>query len=154
MLVVEKNSLAKYARILATEFGVSLLVTGGSPSLLQMGFVAPKLRAHAPIHRINYVDFDPMGWVNADATGKQLQRFGTETHPSEEFLVRAECFTEEELELYSLPCSQEGSAAALAREWVKRSGGIHGQMRMIHANHLHPIERVRTRMAEAMARLE
>lgn len=153
LLVVEKQSLQESAERLVQEFGVSMIVTGGSPDLLDMEYFAPRLRPHAPITMVSLVDFDPGGWIVAESTVDQLRRCGVEFVEGIHHLVRPECFTPEELSLYALPCSTLGGAATIAREWVKRSGGVNGEALGIHSDHLQPVERVLARMAAILEAL-
>jgi hypothetical protein len=61
-------------------------------------------------------------------------------------VVRPECFSAEEIALYSVACpTRPKNVAEKARNWVKTTGGIGGVARGIHANHLPP-ERVRARV--------
>ena len=65
--------------------------------------------------------------------------------------MRAECFTPEELALYAMPCTGSGPGKQkLARDWVKRCGGVHGKALGIHANHLQPVRRVREEMLKLL----
>lgn len=150
LLVVEKESLRTTAQHVVSEFGTSMVVTGGAPSLLEMEYLAARLKPYEPIRLIFYVDYDPPGWTNADATGHHLQRYGVALQSQSVFLVTADRFTEEELQLFALPCSSLGASAELTRQWVKRSGGVHGKPLGIHANHLYPPERVLAAMKEAL----
>jgi hypothetical protein len=153
LLVIEKKSLGAAGRRLVDEFGVSMLVTGGSPNMLDTQYFAERVRPHGPLTLVLYVDYDPSGWLIGDGLIKQLGRCGIETTPVTHYIVRAESFTPEEIALYALPCSMEGKHAILTRQWVERSGGIHGEALGIHANHLYPVERAVTRMTEIMASL-
>jgi hypothetical protein len=90
------------------------------------------------------------GWTVADSFAAQLLRFcGRYSHLLH--LIRPECFTAEELELYALPCpSGTPALRTKAKNWVKRSGGIGGQALGMDANKLKPHERVRARFLEVL----
>ncbi len=153
VLVAEKKSLGENAFRLAEEFGISCQVVGGSPTLNESEYFARALGevGQGPVRVIAYVDYDPPGWAIGDTFAKHLTRFGLPHVQPVEFLVRAENFTAEELELFAMPCSTNSpSLATKARQWLKRCGGINGQLLMIHANHLEPYERVRACMARLL----
>ena len=61
-----------------------------------------------------------------------------------DFLLRQECFTEEEKRLYARPLPMPTQAfRTKAEAWAKKSGGVNGQLMGIHSNHVQPYERVR-----------
>lgn len=152
LLLVEKQSLQHYAEALTAEFGLSWIVTRGAPKLVDSEFFARRLLTLGrPIQLVAYVDFDPQGYALARAFAEQLRRFGVPVHEQIHFLVRCECFTAEELELYAMPCPMSSTALATqAREWVEESGGVHGQALGVHANHLQPVARVRAELARIL----
>ena len=148
VIVAEKLSLNGDLERLAEEFGVSYVVVGGVPSLVATEFFARAFDDLGELILIAFVDFDVGGWVVADSFATQLRRFhGKYSHLLH--LIRPECFTAEELELYALPCpSGTPALRTKAKNWVKRSGGIGGQALGMHANKLKPYERVRARFME------
>lgn len=150
ILLVEKDSLEHYARPLADEFGLSWIVTGGYPKLIDVEFFARRLASFGLVFRvIAFVDFDPEGWQLADAFVRQLRRFGIEVQTQILFLVRPESFTAEDLELYALPC-HSGTPAKSVSAWLERGGGIQGQPLCLHANHLQPLSRLREALVRAL----
>jgi hypothetical protein len=147
VVLVEKDSLADYTAKLAAIFGFTYLVSGGTSKLIETEFLVRALQPLDEVEVIAHVDFDPEGWTLADAFVDQLRRYGMKVSGTLPHLVRGECFTAEELELYSFPCSCASPAeVTLARRWVERGGGINGQPVGIHANHLKPIERVQAEL--------
>jgi hypothetical protein len=73
---------------------------------------------------------------------EQLRFFGLEVADLE-YLIRQECFTEEEKRLYAHPCANSTLAhRTKTAEWVAKSGGLDGKPLGIHANHVQPFERV------------
>ena len=84
-------------------------------------------------------DFDPGGWLTGHTFVVHLARYGVLCPRSPVFLVRPEVFTEEELRLFSRPLSAKDGRV---EEWLAASGGIAGEARGIHADWLHPAERV------------
>lgn len=150
VLLVEKESVLASARRVAELLGLSWLLTRGTPNLVDVEFFVQSL----PLRRLRliaFVDFDPAGWTLSDTAETQLRRYGCELLQPTEFVVRAECFSAEELELYALPCPTHTAAlAARARWWLERGGGIDGQALGVHANHLQPWERVRDRVLQLL----
>lgn len=144
VLVFEKTGFRRYAEELSQRFGISYIITAGMPKLLNSEFLAAALAraGGGPIRIIAFTDYDPAGWIIAEALAAQLARYGVESK-SIDYLVRAERFTAQEIELFSYACSM-GSASLVtaALEWVKKSGGINGLARGMHANHFQPLERV------------
>lgn len=145
LVVFEKTGFRRYAEELSRRFGVSYLITAGTPKLLSSEFLALALSkvVQGPIRIISFTDYDPAGWMIPQALAAQLTRYGMRVTEPVEYLVRAEHFTPQELELFSFECAM-GSASlkTAALEWVKASGGIDGLPRGIHANHFQPVERV------------
>jgi hypothetical protein len=155
ILVVEKLSCVRYARKLADEFGTSLLILGGTPALIATEFFAAALRQvwSGPFLVIAYVDYDPEGWAIGHATANQIAFHGLQSL-GVKFLIRGDCFTANEKQLYARPCSH-GTAAQKTQtaNWVKESGGLDGRALGIHANHVQPYERVRALFAELVQSL-
>jgi hypothetical protein len=152
VMLVEKESLEDNAIKLASQFGVTYMVSGGTPKLVDTEYLVAALRALGLVKVlvISYGDFDPEGWALADGFVAQLERYDMAVEGSVRHLVRAECFTEDELTLYAMPCPAGGPAAVtLAEEWVRRSGGIHGKAWGIHGNHL-PFDRVMAELAKLL----
>lgn len=95
-----------------------------------------------PLTVIAYVDFDPSGWIAAAGFVKQLARYGYANRRLG-YVVRPSRFTKEELDLFSLPLHDTTpQIAGKNRAWLRKSRGIHGEARMIHADHLAPTDRV------------
>jgi len=146
VLFAEKGSLGEYAFRLAAELGLSCQVSGGAPTLIDTEYFARALGevGQGQVQVIAYVDYDVGGWIIGQAFADQLTGFGLPQVLPVKFLVRAEDFTDEEIELYALPCPMGSPGEATkARQWVKKSGGIKGKALGMSANHLEPYERVR-----------
>ena len=145
LLVFEKVGFRRYAEELSRRFGVSYIITGGMPKVLESEYLAAALTAAGtgPIRIIAFTDFDPAGWALPEALASQLQRYGVEFSQPVQYLVRADCFSAEEIELFAIDCPMGSpSLATFALEWVKKSGGVNGLPRGIHANHFQPLARV------------
>lgn len=134
VLVIEKESLLEAAQQMAAEFGVSFIVTGGSPKLLDVEYFAPDLPIEVDV--VAVVDYDPPGWGIGRACCGQLERSGVRVRRLH-YLVQREAFSATEVELYALPCSPGKQTA----DWVRESGGIDGAALGIHIDHVKPVER-------------
>ncbi len=144
VLVTEKDDCLEYAKKLVKEFGVSHYHLGGQPSVLRSEYVAERLlKVLKTIRVIAYVDYDAGGHVIGQAAADQLADRGVEV-TRVDFLLREECFSEEEKRLHSHPCKM-GSAAhrTKVRRWLERGGGLNGQARGIFASYVEPYARVR-----------
>jgi len=144
LVLAEKSSLLDYTRSLARMFGTSWCVLGGEPSWLLSEFLARALlrRGVRRIRIVAYTDFDPQGWLIPDSLARQLDRYGLVVEDVC-YLVRPSRFTEHELEYLGEPLSAGSETVRqMIRDWLKRSGGIHGRGIGIHADHLRPLERV------------
>lgn len=140
VLIAEKSSL-ELALLMIQKEGVSTLILGGLPSLLSTEYFARALNQPS-VTVFSAVDFDPGGWVAAEGFCQQLTRYGV-TVRQLTHLVTPDRFTAQELELYSFPLKTPTPAAAgKVAAWLEKSGGIDGQARGMHADHLRPPERL------------
>ncbi|MBN9416361.1 MAG: hypothetical protein J0I12_13035 [Candidatus Eremiobacteraeota bacterium] len=141
LLVIEKTDLAKTGVAAARHFGLSWHITGGISRLFTAEFCAYALQqaGQQSLRTLIFGDYDPGGRVNGRAIVAHLDRFGTPTPAGPEFLIDASAFTEEELELFSHPLSQDDERV---QKWLQETGGIHGQPNGIHADWLQPPERL------------
>ena len=153
VLVAEKKGLKDDLQLLAQEFGVSYVVLGGMPSLVASEFFARAFAGVGPLILVAYVDYDVGGHLIAENFLKQLRRL-CKSIDRLLYLVKPECFSAEELDLYALPCpSSTPALRTKARNWLNNGGGIDGKPMGIHANHLKPFERVRKRFLELVGHL-
>jgi len=152
VLVVEKESMQEVAWEIVRRYGVSAIVLGGSPKLVE---VEPMARALRERHRgevrvVSLVDFDYPGRDGAQAFVEHLERYGVGC-AGLGHIVRAERFTAEELEAFSYPLRATSKIqAAKVRRFVEETGGIGGRARGMHANHLSDVERVCRAFEEEM----
>jgi hypothetical protein len=154
LLVVEKSSLHESGRRLAQEFGLSLRLLDSQPPLLASEYLAAELqeKVPGPIRVLALVDYDPGGWILGRALAKQLRFFGLPQVSEVEFLVRQECFSDEEKRLFARPVPQSNSIMkSKAQRWLAESGGVNGQLLGIHADHL-PYERLRQSLLDLLNR--
>lgn len=149
VLLVEKSSLEVDAAVVAREFGVSMLVLGGTPSWIATEFFATELRSRirGPIRIVSLCDFDPYGWDFPRIFASQMERYGIETEGVVR-LVRPERFTPEELELLALPIPTNAVNRELIRRWVEESGGVGGRALGLYADYLRPVQRLRAAFRE------
>lgn len=157
VLVAEKDAFHEAARRLGEEFGVTVYLLGGTPSMLRSEHLARRLalvlKRQAVV--VGYTDHDAGGWVVSQTAVDHLSLFGIDVRPDVIHMVKESSFTPEELRLYAHPCSL-GSAKreSLVRNWVKQGGGIDGRPWGIHSDHVQPFARVRQLFVEAMTELE
>ena len=144
VLITEKEDCLEYARRLVKEFGVSHYHLGGQPSLLRSEYVAERLLKHLKtIRAIAYVDYDVGGWILEQAAAEQLRHRGLEV-VGFEYLLRQDCFTDEEKTLHSHPCPLKNATQRTKAEmWIAGGGGLDGQPRGIFACYVEPYSRVR-----------
>lgn len=141
VVVAEKASLEESVLRLHEEFGVSYLVLGGIPSLLSTEFFAEHLPVKS-VTVVGFVDYDPGGWIATDAFCQQLERYGVQARLAGQLVLPGR-FSAEEIELYSQAIEAETPATeGKLKAWMERSGGIAGEARRMHADHLRPVERV------------
>jgi hypothetical protein len=150
VLLSEKVGLQPIVERLASRFGVSWLVSHGMTKLLDAERFAGELRERGAgaLRVIAYVDYDPAGWDIADAFPAQLARFGQPTSAIDHLVVPSR-FSARELELFSYPVKGGGARDGVNQRWMERTGGIHGQLRGLHSDHLLPYERVERAFVEA-----
>lgn len=151
VIIAEKKSLRRSVDRLCRDFGTSSLILSGQPSLLATEYLALALQGLGPIRIIALVDYDPAGYIIGESVVDQLRYFGA-TVNDVEFVMHPDLFTPDEIELLALPCKLNTTAARThAKHWLEKGGGINGQPLGLHANHLRPYERVRTRVAALLA---
>ena len=149
ILLVEKgDAIEAFGRQLQEQFDLTLLILKGTPSLLASEYFTAALR-EAGILEVEvyfYGDFDYAGWDIGTAFIRQLKFYGIHCVRFRR-LVLPECFTPEELAVYSRP-TDTPTATIVSRvaRWLRESGGVNGEARGIHANWLFPYERLVSRL--------
>lgn len=153
ILVVEKGDLIEdFAVRLHHELGLSVLVLGGSPKLIDVEYFARALRKvyTGEVRVLAYVDHDWPGSLIGPAFAEQLAFCGFACSQLQTVVTPA-CFEAEELERYSVPITvYNPSQLTIVDKWMSEGGGIGGEWRGIHANCLAPYERVRARVEELL----
>lgn len=153
ILLVEKgDKIEDYGQQLQAEFGVTLHILQGMPSLMSTEFFAKELKSRG-LHRVEiffYGDFDVVAWDIGPAFIKQLRFYGIECTRLER-LVLPDSFTPEELRLFSRPIDIPNSKMeSRLQRWLRECGGLNGQPRGIHANHLLPYPRIQARLEQLL----
>ncbi len=97
------------------------------------------------------MDYDPHGWIIAQAVATHLEFFGLEVAGPPRPIVLPEVFSAEEREILAIPClSKTARQRTLNADWVAKGGGIEGLALGIHVGHLKPYARLRMRVAEML----
>ena len=149
ILLVEKGDQPEeFGRQLQEQFDLNLLVLKGTPSLLAVEYFAGELRK-AGILEVEvyfYGDYDYAGWDIGTAFIRMLKSYGILCTRFQR-LVLPECFTPEELAVFSRPVNiPNSSVAGRVASWLRQGGGINGEARAIHANWLFPYDRLSSRL--------
>jgi len=150
VLLVEKKGLWKRARTLARRYGISLLLTGGVPNLVEVEFFLRALGGSEPVTIVAYVDWDPGGFWVAQTLANHCLRYNVPSLSAPHFLVRPERFSADELELISRGLDDLDPRVI---NWVKATGGTGGQARGFYAEWWRPFSRVEAAMEELMREL-
>jgi hypothetical protein len=153
ILLVEKgDKIEDYGQQLQAEFGLTLHILQGMPSLMSTEFFAKELKSRG-LYRVEiffYGDFDVVAWDIGPAFIKQLRFYGIECTRLER-LVLPDCFTPEELGLFSRPIDIPNSKMeSRLQRWLRECGGLNGQPRGIHANHFLPYPRIQARLEQLL----
>lgn len=141
----EKTSVREDAFLLGARYGASVVVLGGYPSLLGTEMLVAALAplvGDREVELVTLVDFDVDGWDVWKGLVGQFDRFGMKCRVRGH-LVRPERFTEWELRNLKSRIDTDGPMRQeKARQWLEETGGIHGRLEGMHADHLRPVERL------------
>ena len=151
VLLVEKgDQVEEFGRQLQEEFDVTLILLEGCPWLSATEFLAEELKKRGifEVEVAFYGDFDFGGWDIGPAQIRQLKFYGIRCTRFLR-LVMPDCFTAEELALFSRPIHiTAANIASRVQRWLREGGGINGEARGIHANWLAPYGRLVSRFKE------
>ncbi len=152
LLVIERDCLTQAGIAAARQCGISWVVTAGIARVITVEFFCAALHQvyRGPVLVVDYGDFDPGGWLNGRVFVQHLDRYDTPCPKGPHYLVRPELYTQEEIDLFSRPLSSKDGRV---EEWLAESGGIAGQARGIHADWLHPAERVHQALQNLLRQL-
>ena len=128
LLFAEKRGWVRFLKRAHERWGISVLSLGGAPSALTSEYTAAQLQLHlepnTPIQLLGIVDFDPSGWVIAQAFQDQLAQTGL-TQTQLHTLIHPSHYSPEELSLFRFPLPR-GQTTLTAR-WMEQTGGIAGE---------------------------
>ena len=128
LIFSEKTGWVRYLRKLYEEFDVSVLALGGAPSALTSEYTSThineKLKEKHKIHLIGIVDYDPSGYIIANAFQEQLCATGL-PDSTLSLVVHPKHYSQREIEIfqYPLPKRQKTKTA----QWLQSTGGIKGK---------------------------
>ena len=153
ILLIEKGDQVEEMGLqLAEQFGLTMLILKGTPSLLASEYFADELKNHGifQVEVFFYGDFDYAGWDIGPAFLRHLHFYGVKCTRLAR-LVLPECFVKEELPLVSraIPIPTP-TVAGRVKRWLQEGGGIAGQARGIHANWLFPYDRLASRLEQLL----
>lgn len=156
ILISEKTGHFKKLERLQQEFGITIVSTGGMPSILTTEYLADELEevlvnlpipsddgfdywpyydpvkgfksVANPIHLITLVDFNPSGAIIAKTFHNQLQHEGLENIASFQHILTPAVFTEDEIPHVTdqIPLKTKADKTK-ARKWIAAGGGVNGQ---------------------------
>jgi hypothetical protein len=152
ILVIEKKCISSIGIKVAEELGISWIITGGIARHVAVEFFCDALHKvyQGSVIVVDFGDFDPGGHVAGNSFVQHLERYNTTCLSGPHFVTKPELFTEEELDLFSRPLTEKDGRVD---EWLLRTGGINGKARGMHADHLHPPERVRKALLDILETL-
>ena len=120
-------------------WGISVLSLGGAPSALTSEYTSahlrPLLQPETRVHLLGIVDFDPSGWVIAQAFQDQLAQTGL-TQTSLHTFIHPEHYSSDELTLFRFPPPR--GQTTLNERWLQETGGLHGEKWGLEAESMHP----------------
>ena len=129
LLFAEKRGWMRFLKRAHERWGVSVLALGGAPSALTSEYTATHLQPLLPpdttVQLVGIVDYNPAGWVIAQAFQDQLAQTGlpqTQLHT----LIHPRHYTADTIALSRIPL--HGPKHTLQARWLAETGGIHGEM--------------------------
>ena len=129
----EKRGWFRFLREIHSEFDVSVLALGGTPSALTSEYTATHIKkvlssSKNPNQRIlliGIVDYDPSGYIISHSFQKQLSVFGL-NHSDLITIVKPKHYTQEKIEMFKfqLPKRQKTKT----KKWMIKTNGINGEL--------------------------
>jgi len=139
LLFAEKRGWMRFLKQAHEQWGITVLSLGGAPSALTSEYTSahlrPLLEPNTQIHLIGIVDFDPSGWVIAQAFQNQLAQTGL-TQTQLHTLIHPKHYSPDELTLFRFPLPK-GQTTLTAR-WLEQTGGLGGETWGLEAESMHP----------------
>ena len=128
LLFAEKRGWMRFLKRAHERWGISVLSLGGAPSALTSEYTAahlqPVLEPDTQIRLVGIVDFDPSGWVIAQAFQDQLAQTGL-TQTQLHTLIHPRHYSPEELAMFRYPLPR--GQTTLTERWLAQTGGIEGE---------------------------
>ena len=125
VLLGEKTGLEPVLGPIAEQFGASLYLPSGEPSLTMMEGMARLGAADGrPLIVFTFTDFDPTGNNIPATVARRLQAFRDLLYHDLEFEVRPVAMTDEQVRSLDLPSTPLKETEARAPEWIERYGGL------------------------------
>lgn len=141
ILFAEKAGWFRTLKEFYEEYGMNIIVLGGTPSLLSTEYFVQHLSQVTSLDQkfylISAVDYDPAGAIISNAFIEQLQSQGIqemELIPA----VSLEYYTQEEIDLFKFPIPEK--QATKTKKWMEATNGIQGKAFGLEADSL-PRER-------------
>ena len=139
LLFAEKRGWMRFLKQAHERWGISVLSLGGAPSALTSEYTSahlrPLLQPETRVHLLGIVDFDPSGWVIAQAFQDQLAQTGL-TQTSLHTLIHPEHYSPDDLTLFRFPLPR--GQTTLTERWLQKTGGLHGEKWGLEAESMHP----------------
>lgn len=130
ILVGEKAGHLKKLKRLQEEFGVTIAVLGGMPSILSTEYLVDELEKvfdikEKPVYLITLVDYNPSSAIIAVTFTRQLKHEDIRNLKSVGYLLTPESFTKEELPHVTdqIPVTSPADKTKLKR-WMEAGGGV------------------------------
>lgn len=153
ILFAEKAGWFRTLKEFYEEYGMNIVVLGGTPSVLSTEYFVQHLGQVTSLNQkfylISAVDYDPAGTIIANAFVEQLQSQGLqeiELIPA----VNLEQYTSEEIELFKFPIPEK--QATKTKKWLTATNGIQGKPFGLEADSL-PRERYKQIVKEKLKTL-
>jgi hypothetical protein len=133
----EKEGLFWLCKEIAKTYGISAVASHGEPGYLTMEYFHDALRAK-DVRNVEIgalTDYDPWGYNIARSFGKKMETpiFGFGVNPT--FLTTLDLFTDYTIEHKKRYLGNvSDSKLSQVEEWVKKTGGIHGEQYGIHVD--------------------
>ena len=128
LLFAEKRGWIRFLKRAHERWGISVLSLGGAPSALTTEYTASQLEPLVPsaaqIQLIGIVDFDPSGWMIAQAFQNQLAQVGL-TQTQLHTLIHPKHYSPDELAMFRFPLPR--NQTILTERWLQETGGLQGE---------------------------
>ena len=153
ILFAEKAGWFRVLKEFHDEYGMTIFALGGSPSLLSSEYLVQHLSKVTSLKQrfylISTVDYDPGGWIIANAFAGQLKSQGIQDYELIN-IITLENYTPEEVELFKFPIPSKQSTKV--KKWLKVTSGIGGKAFGLESDSI-PRSRYKELVRKAIAKL-